>query len=276
MSCPTASGSSVRREKTNARRKSSLWYFLCRIDGANRARRCCFQRRPAGRAENVAAESGSRRTFAGMLGVGQMASSVRREPRTASARFETRREVRGSSGSAGRAGVSPPRVSSERAKPSSVEICSRGCEGGSRETRDAPGDASDASVDVSVLGRSVTRAWRDDSVIFARPARARLRWSSRSRGARSRRGEEGLRAWPVASVLWTGGAARRGARRRATRRDGRTCAPARRGVCGREARADEGEGASERLREEEAQTSRNASILGTDDDTWIPLANRRE
>jgi hypothetical protein len=62
--------------------------------------------------------------------------------------------------------------------------------------------------------------------------------------------------------------ARRGARRRATRRDGRTCAPARRGVCGREARADEGEGARERLREEEAQTSRNASILGTDDDSW--------
>ena len=38
--------------------------------------------------------SGSRRTFAGVLGVGQMASSVRCEPRTASARFE--RRARGS------------------------------------------------------------------------------------------------------------------------------------------------------------------------------------
>ena len=244
---------------------------------AARARRCCFQRRPAGRAENVAAESGSRRTFAGMLGVGQMASSVRREPRTASARFETRREVRGSSGSAGRGRrrrAFPRNARSHRASRSVREAA----KGGSRETRDAPGDASDASVDVSVLGRSVTRAWRDDSVIGASPPERASdgRARARRRAFEKRRG--GAASAPARRVCLCRRRrrARRGARRRATRRDGRTCAPARRGVCGREARADEGEGARERLREEEAQTSRNASILGTDDDTWIPLANRRE
>ena len=141
--------------------------------------------------------------------------------------------------------------------------------GGSRETRDAPGDASVASVDVSVLGRSVTRAWRDDSVIFARlrpsaPQMVESWLAARLRGEERRASAPGVcRVCPLDRRR----RARRGARRRATRRDGRTCAPARRGVCGREARADEGEGARERLREEEAQTSRNASILGTDDDT---------
>jgi len=150
--------------------------------------------------------------------------------------------------------------------------------GGSRETRDAPGDASVASVDVSVLGRSVTRAWRDDSVIFARlrpsaPQMVESWLAARLRGEERRASAPGVcRVCPLDRRR----RARRGARRRATRRDGRTCAPARRGVCGREARADEGEGARERLREEEAQTSRNASILGTDDDTGNHVANRRE
>lgn len=198
-----------------------------------------------------------------------MASSVRREPRTVSARFETRREVRGSSGSAGRLGVSrrafPRNARSHRASRSVREAA----KGGSRETRDAPGEASVASVDVSVLGRSVTRAWRDDSVIFARlrpsaPQMVESWLAARLRGEERRASAPGVcRVCPLDRRR----RARRGARRRATRRDGRTCAPARRGVCGREARADEGEGARERLREEEAQTSRNASILGTDDDS---------
>ena len=115
----------------------------------------------------------------------------------------------------------------------------------------------------------MTRAWRDDSVIFARlrPSAPQMVESWLAARLQERRGGPPRPARRVCP-LDRRRRGRRGARRRATRRDGRTCAPARRGVCGREARADEGEGARERLREEEAQTSRNASILGTDDDSW--------
>ena len=89
------------------------------------------------------------------------------------------------------------------------------------------------------------------------------------------REEERRASAPGPSRLSFGPAAPRETRRAPTC-DAARRANVRAGVCGREARADEGEGARERLREEEAQTSRNASILGTDDDTWIPLANRRE
>jgi hypothetical protein len=86
---------------------------------------------------------------------------------------------------------------------------------GSRETRDAPGDASGASVDDSRSCRSVTLAWRDDLVILARlrpsaPQTVRVV----APRARSRRGDERLRARRVA--LSFGPAAPRETRREPT------------------------------------------------------------
>lgn len=135
---------------------------------------------------------------------------------------------------------------------------------GSRETRDAPGDASGASVDVSRSSRSVTLAWRDDLVILARlrpsaPQTVRVV----APRARSRRGEErrGAPPRPARRVcpLDRRRRARRDASRRATRRDGRTCAPARRGC------------AAARLasvwKALDPRRARNARILGTADGT---------
>lgn len=128
---------------------------------------------------------------------------------------------------------------------------------GSRETRDAPGGASDVSVAVSRSTRLATRAWRDDSLILAR-----LRPSAPqtvqvvARDARRRRGEEGLRARRVASVLWTGSAARDEAR--ADVRRGETGERERRraGACAAGRHADEGEG-EERLARTKRLDSRN-------------------
>ena len=76
---------------------------------------------------------GARRTFAGVLGVGQMASSVRREPRTASARVE--RRAQGSSGSAGARVTAAARFLGTR-DSSSVEIWPRCFEGAGRARRE--------------------------------------------------------------------------------------------------------------------------------------------
>ena len=94
-------------------------------------------------------------------------------------------------------------------------------------------------MDVAVLGRSVTRAWRDDSVIFARlrPSAPQMVESWLAARLQERRGGP-PRPASVAFVLWTGGAARDEAR--ADLRRGETGERARRraGACaaGRHAR----------------------------------------
>ena len=206
---------------------------------SRRARRCCFQRRPLVARKTSRPRSGSRAYL--RRHAGRRPDGVVRETRAEDGVCAIRDEARGSRVErvSGRAGYRRRAFSRNARSHRASRSVARLRRHGSRETRDAPGDASDASVDVSVLSRSVTRAWRDDSGhLRASPPERASDGRVVARGARSRRGEEGLRARPVASVLWTGGAARDEAR--ADVRRGETGERARRraGACaaGRHAR----------------------------------------
>ena len=133
-----ASGQNVSfRSSAGATRDEIFWHFYPFFARSAHLARACvvvfLRSRAKETSWRVWEREGARRTFAGVLGVGQMASSVRREPRTASARVE--RRVQGSSGSAGARVTAAARFLGTR-DSSSVEIWPRCGEGAGRARRE--------------------------------------------------------------------------------------------------------------------------------------------